>query len=75
MNYRTLLVHLDDSSHSDARVEFALDLARKDDAHLIRRYAFCRQDLVRPVFTKEPGARACASRSSMSAKDGHLSLI
>lgn len=41
MNYRTRLVHLDDSRHSDARVEFALGLAQKHDAHLIGLYVAC----------------------------------
>jgi nucleotide-binding universal stress UspA family protein len=56
MNYRTLLVHLDDSTHSDARVEFALDLAQKHDAHLIGLYVVC-QDLFRPLFSEGDSLR------------------
>jgi len=49
MSYRTLLVHLDDSAHSDARVEFALELAERYDAHLIGLYVVC-QDMFGPLF-------------------------
>lgn len=49
MNCKTLLVHLDDSTHSAARIEFALELARRHDAHLIGLYVVC-QDLTQPKF-------------------------
>lgn len=54
MNYKTLLVHIDDSRHSDARVAVALELAQRWDAHLIGLYVVC-QDLFRPLF-KEDGS-------------------
>jgi nucleotide-binding universal stress UspA family protein len=56
MTYKTLLVHIDDSRRSDARVEFALDLARKFDAHLIGLYVVC-QDLFRPLLRKDESLR------------------
>ena len=52
MTYKTLLVHLDDSRASDARVDFALDLARRFDAHLIGLYVVC-QDLFRPLVKRD----------------------
>lgn len=48
MNYMTLLVHLDDSRHSGARLALALDLAQRWDAHLIGLYVVC-QDLFPPL--------------------------
>ncbi|HXZ09372.1 MAG TPA: universal stress protein [Paraburkholderia sp.] len=48
MTYRTSLVHLDDSAHSDARIEFALELAERYDAHLIGLYVVC-QDMFGPL--------------------------
>lgn len=52
---KTLLVHLDDSIHSAARTEFALDLARRYDAHPIGLYVVC-QDMTRPFFLQDEGA-------------------
>src|ERR1700758_5286915 len=52
MTYKTLLVHIDDSRQSDTRVDFALALALKYDAHLIGLYVVC-QDLLRPLFKSD----------------------
>jgi nucleotide-binding universal stress UspA family protein len=52
MSYKTILVHIDDSQRSDARVEFAVDFALKHDAHLIGLYLVC-QDLLRPLFRRD----------------------
>jgi nucleotide-binding universal stress UspA family protein len=49
MSYKTIVVHVDDSRRSDARVEFAVDFALKHDANLIGLYVVC-QDLLRPIF-------------------------
>jgi nucleotide-binding universal stress UspA family protein len=49
MSYKTILVHIDDSRCSGARVNFAIDLALKHNAHLIGLYVVC-QDLLRPVL-------------------------
>ncbi|GAB7521069.1 universal stress protein [Paraburkholderia sp. 2C] len=49
MSYKTLLVHIDDSRHSTARVAVALDLAQRFDAHLIGLYIVS-QDLFQPLF-------------------------
>jgi nucleotide-binding universal stress UspA family protein len=55
MTCKTLLVHLDDSTHSAARTEFALNLARRYGAHLIGLYVVC-QDITRPFFLQDEGA-------------------
>lgn len=52
MTYKTILVHIDDSRHNDARVAFALDLALKHNAHLIGLYVVC-QDLFRPLLKRD----------------------
>ncbi|MFT4069386.1 universal stress protein [Paraburkholderia sp.] len=49
MNYRTLLVHLDDSRRCETRVELALDLAGRWDAHLIGLYVVS-EDFAQPLF-------------------------
>jgi nucleotide-binding universal stress UspA family protein len=48
MSYKTLLVHLDDSDRCRARVNLALELAGRWNAHLIGLYAVC-QDLFEPL--------------------------
>jgi nucleotide-binding universal stress UspA family protein len=52
MNCKTLLVHLDDSTHSDARLDYALQLAAHHDAHLIGLYVVC-EELTKPIFLHE----------------------
>jgi nucleotide-binding universal stress UspA family protein len=52
MTYQTLLVHLDDSRHSEARVDLALDLALKYNAHLVGLYVVC-QELFRPLLKRD----------------------
>ncbi|OAJ53512.1 universal stress protein [Paraburkholderia ginsengiterrae] len=49
MNCKTLLVHLDDSAHSAARLDYALVLAARFHAHLIGLYAVC-QEPAEPIF-------------------------
>jgi nucleotide-binding universal stress UspA family protein len=49
MNCKTLLVHLDDGAHSAARLDYALDVAARHDAHLIGLYVVC-EELTRPLF-------------------------
>jgi nucleotide-binding universal stress UspA family protein len=49
MSYKTMLVHIDDSRCSDARVQFAVEFALKHGAHLIGLYVVC-QDFLRPLF-------------------------
>jgi nucleotide-binding universal stress UspA family protein len=56
MSYKTLLVHLDDSRHSAARMAVALDLARRFDAHLIGLYVVS-QDLFQPLFKLDDSLR------------------
>ncbi|TGN94250.1 universal stress protein [Burkholderia sp. USMB20] len=48
MSYKTLLVHLDDSERCATRVDLALQLARRWNAHLIGLYVVC-QDLLEPL--------------------------
>jgi nucleotide-binding universal stress UspA family protein len=66
MNCKTLLVHLDDSPHSAARTEFALDLARQHGAHLIGLYVVC-QELTRPIFLSGDGAWVAAREAQCEA--------
>jgi len=63
MTYRTLLVHIDESPLSDARVDFAFDLARKYDAHLIGLYAVC-EDLRQLPFNREDSLLRSTKRSA-----------
>ena len=66
MTCKTLLVHLDDSRHSAARTEFALDLARRYDAHLIGLYVVC-QELTRPIFLHAEGTWPASSETRRNA--------
>ncbi|RQR55584.1 universal stress protein [Burkholderia sp. Bp9125] len=52
MSYKTLLVHLDDSPRCATRVELALDLAKRCNAHLIGLYVVC-QDLFEPLRRRD----------------------
>ncbi|WP_250456073.1 universal stress protein [Caballeronia sp. ATUFL_M2_KS44] len=49
MNWKTILVHLDNSRRCDARTQLAFDLARRFDAHVIGLYLVC-QDLAHHLF-------------------------
>jgi nucleotide-binding universal stress UspA family protein len=49
MNCKTLLVHLDDSAHSAARLAYAMEVAAHHDAHLIGLYAVS-EEPVDPLF-------------------------
>ncbi|SKC87419.1 Universal stress protein family protein [Burkholderia sp. CF099] len=55
MSYKTLLVHIDDSLRSHARIALSLDLARRWDAHLIGLYVVS-SDLFRPPFRRDDSA-------------------
>lgn len=52
MTYKTLLVHVDDSQQNKARVDFALQMARAYDAHLVAVYVTC-QDIFRPLLHRD----------------------
>jgi nucleotide-binding universal stress UspA family protein len=67
MNYKTLLVHLDDSRQSGLRTRIALDLARRFDAHLIGLYIVC-QDLMRPMFRPGEGLRPAVLEAQHEAR-------
>jgi len=56
MNYKTLLVHIDDSHYSEKRAELAFGLAQRWDAHVIGLYIVC-QDMFRPFFRRDENAR------------------
>ncbi|MPW22573.1 universal stress protein [Paraburkholderia sp. CNPSo 3157] len=76
MNYKTLLVHIDDSRRSSARVEIALELAQRWDAHLIGLYVVC-QDMFRPLFSEDESLRlaqaeAQAVEREQKARDAFL---
>lgn len=70
MSYKTLLVHLDDSERSEARLAFAADLAVKYGAHLVGFYAVC-QDVLRPLLTGEESLKLSANeaRHAQRAKE------
>jgi hypothetical protein len=76
MTCKTLLVHLDDSPHSAARTGFALDLARRYDAHLIGLYVVC-QELTRPIFLHAEGTwvPTCEMRRNANLKDAQTRFL
>ncbi|KAK45581.1 universal stress protein UspA [Caballeronia jiangsuensis] len=49
MNWKTILVHLDNSRRCETRTRLALDIARRFDAHVVGLYLVC-QDLAHHVF-------------------------
>lgn len=59
MSYKTLLVHLDDSERCNTRVELALDLASRWNAHLIGLYVVC-QDLLEPLHRRDEPLKLAA---------------
>ncbi|WP_233853683.1 universal stress protein [Paraburkholderia sp. HD33-4] len=75
MSYKTVLVHLDDSCRCDTRVNLALALAQRWEAHLIGLYTVC-QDLTRPLseWNEELMARlaAQAAERRQTAQDRFL---
>ena len=66
MNCKTLLAHLDDSTHSAARIEFALELAQRHDAHLIGLYVVC-QDLAHPIVLYGDGRWSAVREAQLDA--------
>jgi nucleotide-binding universal stress UspA family protein len=67
MSYKTIVVHVDDSRCSDARVEFAVDFALKHDAHLIGLYVLC-QDLLRPFFRRDESLNLAVNEAQRTAR-------
>ncbi|CAN7782723.1 universal stress protein [Caballeronia sp. LjRoot34] len=67
MSYKTILVHIDDSQRSNARVEFAVDFALKHDAHLIGLYVVC-QDLLRPLFRRDESLNLAVNEAQSAAR-------
>ncbi|WP_168790215.1 universal stress protein [Paraburkholderia aromaticivorans] len=76
MNCRTLLVHLDDSTHSAARLDYALDVAARHDAHLIGLYAVC-EDLTKPLFLHGEGrwSAACEAQRDHNLKSAQAAFL
>ena len=68
MDYKTLLVHLDDSAHCTVRRDFAISLALKYDAHLIGLYAVCK-DLTRPMFIHGETFLLAVAESQSNARE------
>jgi nucleotide-binding universal stress UspA family protein len=66
MTCKTLLVHLDDSTYSTARTEFALDLAHRYQAHLIGLYVVC-QELTQPLIQYGEGPWAAVREAQLDA--------
>jgi hypothetical protein len=52
MNWKTILVHLDNSRRCETRTRLALDIARRFDAHVVGLYLVC-QDLAHRLFDPE----------------------
>lgn len=67
MSYKTLLVHVDDSTRSEARTAFACDLALKYGAHLIGLYIVS-QDVLRPLATGEESLNLGANEARHAQK-------
>ncbi|MCS6474223.1 universal stress protein, partial [Burkholderia thailandensis] len=59
MSYKTLLVHLDDSERCTTRVDLALELAGRWNAHLIVLYVVC-QDLFEPLRRRDEPLKLAA---------------
>lgn len=76
MNCKTLLVHLDDSAHSTARLDFALDVAARHNAHLIGLYAVC-EELTRPVFLhgESRWSAACETQRDHNLKSAQAAFL
>ncbi|SAK60401.1 UspA domain-containing protein [Caballeronia temeraria] len=69
MKWKTVLVHLDDSQRCDARMQFALDIARRFDAHVIGLYLVC-QDVIHHIFEPaEPLFRRAYEQQRRTALD------
>lgn len=67
MSYKTVLVHIDDSRRSHTRVDFAVDLALKHNAHLIGLYAVC-QDALRPFLNVEESLNLAVQEAQARAR-------
>jgi nucleotide-binding universal stress UspA family protein len=76
MNCKTLLVHLDDSTHSAARLAYALEVAARHNAHLIGLYAVC-EELTRPVFLHGEGrwSAACEAQRDHNLKRAQAEFL
>lgn len=68
MAYKTLLVHLDDSRHCDARLDYACKLAHQYDAHLIGLYVVCK-DLTHPLFVHGEAFLLAVAESQANARE------
>jgi len=75
MSYKTILVHIDDSRRSGARVDFAVDLALKHNAHLIGLYMVCRNEL-RPIIKSDESLNLAVheaqARARLARANGHF---
>jgi nucleotide-binding universal stress UspA family protein len=60
MDYKTILVHVDDSAHREARLRVALDLADRFESHLIVLYAV--QPAAVPQEQRDPTLQATMER-------------
>jgi nucleotide-binding universal stress UspA family protein len=67
MSYKTILVHIDDSRCSGARVDFAVDLALKHNAHLIGLYVVCR-DPLRPFLKPDESLNLAVHEAQARAR-------
>lgn len=76
MSCKTLLVHLDDGARSAARLDYALDLAARHDAHLIGLYVVC-EELTRPLFLhgEDRWSAACDAQRDRNLNSAHAAFL
>lgn len=69
MNWKTILVHLDDSRRCETRTRLALDIARRFDGHVVGLYLVC-QDLGHHLFDPdEPLVRLAREETLRISRD------
>jgi nucleotide-binding universal stress UspA family protein len=76
MNCKTLLVHLDDSTHNAARLDYALQIAARHDAHLIGLYVVC-EELTKPLFLhgEERWSAACEAQRDHNLRSAQADFL
>ena len=76
MSCKTLLVHLDDSTHSNARLDYALQIAARHHAHLIGLYAVG-EELAQPLFLhgEERWSAACEAQRDHNLRSAQADFL
>ncbi len=68
MAYKTILVHVDDGNRCRTRIDIAIDLARRSDAHLIGLYALSRNELPGYVIAGSGGVPVVEIQKRLAAE-------